>query len=86
MSNAENKQSVYLWQAWKQAKHYGMWNWWGLVELWMKQENQDNNVAWEQSKTQILTNLAKAINNLQQDSWMWQDNQDGRSLFSKREM
>lgn len=58
MSEAVNKLSVYSQQAWKQAKHYSMWNWWGLAELRMKQENQENNVAWEQIKNQILTNLA----------------------------
>ena len=86
-----SEQTVYLRQAWKQAKHYSTWNWWGLADLWMKQENQENNMAWEQIKNRILTNLphhlAKQINNLQQDSWTWQDNnQDSRSPFSKWEM
>lgn len=75
MSKAVNKLSVYLQQAWKQAEHYSPW---GSPELRMKQENQEDNTAWEQSKNQILTNLAhhlaKQNNKLQQESWPWQDN------------
>jgi len=45
MGDAVSKQSVYLWQARKQAKCYSMWNGWGLAELRMKQENQENSTA-----------------------------------------